>query len=296
MARKRKRETVKLRGLDGTNPLGVLAALGVQAAFFGDDDPPNLWWSDDYTPCAIVDAGVEEIANRAMARFAESARGAALSPDMSAKGASALKFQTREAARRYLESARNAGDWDAALASALVCEGPLSGKGDSKQTDFYFMAGPQQFLSIARKILSQVTERHVVENLMFPWKYRDSGKGASFSWDAAYEAEALSVRERGGRYTNLGAEALALMGLSFHPVFGRRRPATAGCGSDRNGRFFDWVLWNRPASPDVTRFLSNMDYGDKRLASRFGVFRLLRSRIRISDYGYGAFSPARALR
>lgn len=290
----RKRDPVKLRGLDGMNPLGVLAALGVQAAFFGDDDPPNLWWSDDYAPRAIVDAGVEEIAERAMARFEESKLGAALSPDTSLKGASTLKFPTREGTRAYLESARNAGEWDAALASALVCEGPLSGKGDSKQTDFYFMAGRQHFLPMARNVL-QVKAERVVADLTAPWEYRDSAKGSTLKWDAAQDAEALSVRESGGVYTNLGAEALALMGLTFHPVFGRRRPVTAGCGSDGNGRFFDWVLWNRPASPDVTRFLSNMDCENEPLARRFGVFRALRSRIRRFGQGYGAFSPARVL-
>ena len=39
-----------LPGLEGTNPLGFLAALGVQVAFANEDEQPRLWWSDDVTP------------------------------------------------------------------------------------------------------------------------------------------------------------------------------------------------------------------------------------------------------
>ena len=55
-----------LTGLEGTNPLGFLAALGVQAVFMDEDERPRLWWSADVTPHAIVDDGftVERIADQ----------------------------------------------------------------------------------------------------------------------------------------------------------------------------------------------------------------------------------------
>ena len=39
---------VHLTGLEGTNPLGFLAAVGVQVAFDTEPDHPRLWWSDDF--------------------------------------------------------------------------------------------------------------------------------------------------------------------------------------------------------------------------------------------------------
>ena len=33
-----------LTGLEGTNPLGFLAALGVQTAFTDEAQQPRLWW------------------------------------------------------------------------------------------------------------------------------------------------------------------------------------------------------------------------------------------------------------
>lgn len=296
---KRNGVPIVLRGLDGTNPMGALAALGVQAAFWGDDEPPNLWWTNDHTPCAVVDAGIGEIAERAMSRFAESARGAALAPSGTAgaaKGASALKFPTPADTKEYLLGARNAGEWDAALASALVCEGARSEKGDSKQTDFYFAAGPQRFLDTARNVLRDVSESDVATALESPWTYADKAKSRSFGWDSAHDAEFTAVGEERESFTNIGAEALALIGLAFHPVFGasgRRKTATAGCGDSRGiGRYFDWPLWDCPASPDAVRVLSNMDYGRKSILGRLGVFRVMRSRIRRNPHGYGIFSPS----
>ena len=46
-----------LTGLEGTNPLAFLAAIGVQTAFADEEAQPRLWWSDDVTPHAVVDHG-----------------------------------------------------------------------------------------------------------------------------------------------------------------------------------------------------------------------------------------------
>ena len=55
-----------LTGLEGTNPMGFLAAIGVQTAFSDEDMQPYLWWSDDVTPHAMVDDrfGVERITDQ----------------------------------------------------------------------------------------------------------------------------------------------------------------------------------------------------------------------------------------
>ena len=56
----------RLDGLEGTNPLGFLAALGVQVAFAHESQQPRLWWSDDVTPRAVVDnrLGIDQIVDR----------------------------------------------------------------------------------------------------------------------------------------------------------------------------------------------------------------------------------------
>ena len=58
-----------LTGLEGTNPLGFLAALGVQVAFASESRQPRLWWSNDVTPHAVVDGdfSTDRIADQALA-------------------------------------------------------------------------------------------------------------------------------------------------------------------------------------------------------------------------------------
>ena len=63
---------IHLRGLEGTNPLGFLAALGVQVAFANNREQPRLWWSEDITPHAITNREfpVDRIAAQALEVFA----------------------------------------------------------------------------------------------------------------------------------------------------------------------------------------------------------------------------------
>ena len=71
-----------LTGLEGTNPLGFLAALGVQVVFSSEPRQPRLWWSDDVTPHAVVDGNfsVDQIADQALEVFAEWSRSPAVNP------------------------------------------------------------------------------------------------------------------------------------------------------------------------------------------------------------------------
>jgi len=71
-----------LPGLEGTNPLGFLAALGVQVIFENESEQPRLWWSDDVSPHGVVDVSitVERITDQALKVFPLWARSPALSP------------------------------------------------------------------------------------------------------------------------------------------------------------------------------------------------------------------------
>ena len=71
-----------LTGLEGTNPLAFLAALGVQEAFASDSDQPRLWWSDDIIPHAIVGGkfSIERIADRALDVFSKWKNSSLLNP------------------------------------------------------------------------------------------------------------------------------------------------------------------------------------------------------------------------
>jgi len=293
-----------LLGLEGTNPLGFLAALGVQVAFANDDEQTRLWWSDDVVPHAVVDEEftVDRIAGRASEAFAYWNKSPAMNPRRTdgskmPKG-DELKL-VPEDIRTYLGQAARC-DWSGGLATALVAEGSLDNQRAAKPSDFYFMAGQQKFLDTAGKILNAVTRKDIESGLEGPWRYES--EVPSLGWDVTDDrvyALRASNPSPEKKLTNPGPEALALLGLSLHPVFaGRGRTDTQGCSGSWKSGWYSWPLWRTPASPRAVKSLLAHAYDHPAASNRdrwyraWGVSTILRSPIRRTDQGgYGTFGP-----
>ena len=300
----------RLAGLEGTNPLGFLAALGVQVAFAGEDEQARLWWSDDITPRAVVDDEftVERIVDQALRVVARWEQSPAVNPrrlDGSAmpKG-DELKLGPSDV-RNYLRSGvDDPGDHSSALTSALVAEGSLDKQGVAKPSDLYFTAGQQKFLDMIREILRGVRRKDILVSLTGPWDYQN--ELPSLGWDVVddrvYALRANDPAPKSGpdpKRINPGAEALAVLGLSLHPVFaGRERTLTQGCSGSWKAGHYSWPLWRRPASLHGVKSLLAHAYDhptamDRRIWFRaWGVVTILRSPIhRSGQGGYGTFGP-----
>ena len=296
-----------LSGLEGTNPLGFLAALGVQVAFATEDEQPRLWWSDDITPHAVVDETftADRIADAALAAFERWRSGPAANPRREDGSpmprGDDLKLKA-EHIRTYLELAGEPAV-GGSFASALVAEGSLDNKGDAKPTDFYFTAGQQKFLDTARKILNAASHTEVLTALEGPWRYESDVP--SLGWDVTDDRTyALRANNPSSekKLTNPGAEALALLGLSLYPAFAdadKGRTATPGCTGKWKAGSYSWPLWRRPATPYVVKSLLAHAYDHQAASGRdryyraWGVSNILRSPIRRTDQGgYGTFGPS----
>ena len=300
----------RLAGLEGTNPLGFLAALGVQVAFGGEDEQTRLWWSDDITPRAVVDEvfTVERIVDQALHVVARWEKSPAVNPrrldgSVMPKG-DELKLGPSDV-RNYLRSGvDDPGDHSNSLTSALVAEGSLDKQGVAKPSDLYFTAGQQKFLDMTRGILRGVTRKDILAGLTGPWDYQN--ELPSLGWDVVddrvYALRATDPAPKSGpdpKRTNAGAEALAVLGLSLHPVFaGRERTLTQGCSGSWKAGHYSWPLWRRPASLHAIKSLLAHAYDhptamDRRIWFRaWGVRTILRSPIRRSGQGgYGTFGP-----
>ena len=294
----------RLRGLEGTNPLAFLAALGVQVAFTTEDEQPRLWWSDDVTPHAVVDEEftIDRVATRALEAFAHWKDSLAINPrrtDGSAmpKG-DELKLRLEDI-KVYLSQAAECG-WSGPLAASLVAEGSLDKQGVAKPSDFYFAAGQIKFLVAARKILDAVTHDEIVTGLEGPWRY--DSQAPSLGWDVT-DDRVYALRANNPspekKLTNPGPEALALLGLSLHPVFaGRGRTDTQGCSGSWKSGWYSWPLWRTPATPRAVKALLAHAYDHPAASNRdrwyrsWGVSAILRSPIRRADQGgYGTFGP-----
>ena len=293
-----------LTGLEGTNPLGFLAALGVQVAFASESQQPRLRWSDDVTPHAVMDGDftIDQLADQALYAFAKWNNSLAVNPrrpDGSAipKG-DELKLAPADM-RMYLSQVRQC-DSGGALITALMAEGSLDKQGVAKPSDFYFTAGNMKFLDITRKVLSGVSREDMFAGFKGPWSYQS--KLSSLMWDVSDDrvyALRANDPQNEKKLTNPGPESLAILGLSLHPVFGSRdRTLTQGCSGSWKTGCYSWPLWSKPASARAVKSLLAHAYDHPFAADRqpwyraWGVSKIFRSPIRRSEQGgYGTFGP-----
>ena len=282
-----------LTGLEGTNPLGFFAALGVQVAFEGTADMPRLWWSDDVVPHAVVDnsCSVEEITDRAMEVLPAWLESPAISTALEPSGD--VKFKESDIAT-YLARSRNS-EPGSRLAACLVAQGSLDNSGVAKPTDLYFTAGQQKFLKMVKDVLNGVTAEDLKIGLTGPWPYQS--ELSSLMWDVVDDSNyALSASDpsKGKKRTNPGAEALAILGISKYPVFGSSgRTLTQGASGSWKRGSFTWPIWSKPASHRVVAsLLAHGDSAHADLLPAWGITRVMQSAIRRSSQGgYGTFGP-----
>ena len=297
-----------LPALEGSNPLGFLAALGVLDTVDRAGYAVTLRWTDDLVPQAVLGGAgdldeVIDVLDRDRSRWSSSLVLAFPpgKPLSDAKPDAKLLTQWFRAAA----DARDGSDAD--MLCAIVAEGAFDRSGKAKPTHLHFTAGQQQFLEMVRTLAAEVDAERLREAICGPWRH-DSPM-PSLSWDARGErVYAVRATNPSGekRLGVPGADWLAFRGLICYPVtLDGRSLRTTGCDADWKRSAFRWPLWSVPASSRVIRSLvgdaslvSEEAWGVRRrrtrpspsdLAAR-GVISVLECPIRRSDQGgYGSF-------
>ncbi len=294
-----------LGGLPGDNPLGFLAALGIQVALADQGADHNLHWTDGPIPHPVLSPArsFDEIGQAVRAVAEAWLEGTALAESIDLR----LKLKPDEI-RPYLKRGRDAGA-SGLLSACLLAENSLDNNGKAKPSDLYFTAGQQKFVSMARTILSEVTQEEIVDDMTKPWSYHSDRE--SLMWDSVDDRlHALSAadptKSQNPKLTNPGAEALAVIGLSRYPCFASPQGTlTQGCSGGWKRGAFVWPLWLVPASRRAVRsLLAHVGADVETKAARrraewyrsWGLSRVLESQIRRSDQGgYGTFGPPRVV-
>ena len=294
-----------LGGLPGDNPLGFLAALGIQVALADQGADHNLHWTDGPIPHPVLSPArsLDEIGQAVRAVAEAWLEGTALDESIDLR----LKLKPDEI-RLYLKRGRDAGA-SGLLSACLLAENSLDNNGKAKPSDLYFTAGKQKFVSMARTILSEVTQEEIFDDMTKPWSYHSDRE--SLMWDSVDDRlHALSAadptKSQNPKLTNPGAEALAVIGLSRYPCFASPQGTlTQGCSGGWKRGAFVWPLWLVPASGRAVRsLLAQVGADAETKAARrraewyqsWGLSRVMESQIRRSDQGgYGTFGPPRVV-
>lgn len=264
-APRREWHELPLPGLDGANPLAFLAALGTLRVADREFGGARLSWKvcGHWVPVLHLPRETEpaELVTALMAHDARTRRCFTFAEDLKIPHEEYTAFQ-HEAAKGC-ESDPEFAQFLAAYANPLVTvqAGPNAGK--TKPSEFYFIAGRQQFLAQVRKIAAETKPEHITKCLFEVWRYDDPLEGLSLRWDPLDDSRyATRWRnpsgdpERKKRGSVLGANRLAVEALALFPCFARgTRLATTGFVPIARSPFFVWPLWTAARSSDAVRSL-----------------------------------------
>ncbi len=296
---------IQIVGVNGSNPLGFLAALGLLRVV----PRVKLGFSEDGSFQAFVD-GLDQSESDLAALVAADA-------ETAASGKAPWRFTYTKAAtkrkgpqvvadlkpppdnfKKFLATCIEAwvagNDEAASYAVAYGTDIAVDNKGNTKPTAFHFTAANQTFLGAVEAVRASVTQEWVETSL-----FRGHGErpGSNLRWDPGAERNwALMANNPSDDGTRVDAplEWLAFRGLPLLPSFPRgSRIITTGVDGRGDDMTFTWPLWSTPASLLTIRSALQVDWtaGAKERAAR-GVFAICSSAIRRTSQGFGNFGPS----
>ena len=293
-----------LNGLDGSNPLGFLAAIGTLRIATEANSSANwrVSWKEQgghWSPVLLGDItltadGLIELLMPALTEMKD-----------------AFKFDNDltincEEFRKVAQSASNAADFTnrhyADFIAAFGCDSlPISVK-DSRIQDTALRtmsgAGHQHFIGSMRELVGSTKSDQLRASLFEVWQYSDDKP--SLRWDPLDDRRyALRWKEPSGDpvRTMRGANRLAVEALPLFPTTPRERRLHTTGFSQRGGEvLFSWPIWDVALSIEVVRSLLSLNElqkprPDRNNLSALGVVEIYRSQ-RITRDKYRNFRPA----
>lgn len=301
---------IVLTGLDGSNPLGFLAGLGVLNTLADRGGRPTLSWQPGVWHAVVEDDTLRDrdalIAALVQDRATWSDEGCLALKYTKGKKASAWDLKPPPGRfRSYLIDLVSRSEpgcrREVDFAASFATESARDNNGNTKPTALHFTAGQQEFLGTVGELRNAVTPADLKEAVFGPWRY--ARKLKILGWDCT-AARVYALRSddpsKADKLGVPGADWLAFRGLSFLPVVPRgQQILTTGCSGGWKTGQFCWPLWN----VDLTRMTVRAVLQTPALAElpertrrARGISAVFASAIRRSDQGgYGSFAPAMAL-
>ncbi|MFO7181193.1 MAG: hypothetical protein DIU78_021005 [Pseudomonadota bacterium] len=288
-----------LPGLDGSDPLGFLAAIGLLRIVSRFDTEAQLrfvrsgnWIAAITTtnPDAIEDLVLEDLARLRKEHPAiDFARN---TEDRKVQDLKPPPADFRALMRSVMDDEEGAAFF-AAYATGVA----VDGSGQTKPTSFHLTAGQQRFMDAVLDILEHVTRDDLVEALNGPWIGREGVKNLRFRAASERLRALLSFDpSKEPARTEVGAYWLAFQGLPCFPCVpvGFRVRTTGIRGSGKN-ESFTWPIWTVPLTYSPARAvvgLRNLARLSAHDRARHGIGEIFTAKIDRNSQGYGNFAAA----
>lgn len=290
---------ILLRGIDGANPLGFLAAVGTLCALSRDASNAQLHWekhTNAWRPVLTVEAPVGE---KAFVEHLHTKLASSIPTEVFALGdnPSVPLDVFRSYAQTSMDAALNGERTRADFAAAFAGEYPTDKDNKVPDTALRTMsgAGHQHFLKFMRNFIEQVRPEHLHKVLFDVWRYDDPVQNMTLRWDPSDDnryalrwSDPSGDSDRKSMGSMWGANRLAIEALPLLPTFPtHRRLETTGFHTQGARKtHWTWPIWDAPAGVDTVRSLLDMadihrsDHPGtqpQRLAAR-GIVEVYRSR------------------
>ena len=290
---------IELKGLDGSNLLAYLAALGtlrvLTLAEPGRD--VRMRWVDRGYWMPVVHGTSAETADEFLSLLAQRVCGEEsadavwkIGKDLTL-GCGEFGDRMREGVAKAAHEQRVSVDFLAAFGSDVYGAGPK--RELMSDTGFRTMsgAGHQHFLGFMLELAAGTEVEHLRRALLAPWDYADGRP--SLRWDAAdFRPHALRAVDPSGDpiKTMRGANRLAIEALPLFPTAPKtRRIRTTAFQEGDNGTEIWWPIWTDAL--ELGTVASLLAAGDARV--RPGVAQVYRA-ARFTEGKYRNFSPSKA--
>jgi hypothetical protein len=291
---------IELTGLDGSNLLAYLAALGTLRVltFAEPDRRVQMRWVDRGYWMPVVQGTSADTPDEFLTLLAHRVCGEE-SVDDAWKIGKDLTLSCEEFGDKIREAVKGSGheqrvtvDFLAAFGSDVY--GALPKRELISDTAFRTMsgAGHQHFLGFMLELAAGTDAEHLRRSLLAPWDYADGRP--SLRWDAAdYRPHALRAVDPSGDpiKTMRGANRLAIEALPLFPTAPQaRRVRTTAFQEGDNGAEVWWPIWTDALELGTVGSL--LAAGDERV--RPGVAQVYRA-ARFTEGKYRNFSPSKAM-
>lgn len=312
-----------LPGLDGTNPLGFLAALGVLRALSVHSCNNNLslhWisnagtWQPLFEVAMSKDEFVCELTNALpqvdemfeLRLIEESIKASPMNKKQQPKWRDKLRFP-HNLYRDYLQRLTDQPNTSHAHFAAAWASGTEVEVVDNidvaRRTRFDFTAGNQAFVKMARDARATVNHSSLTNCLFGSWNYVTGAP--SMRWDPMDEGRRYALQANDPQSSSKNpimaepvANALALQALPLFPMIPMADHANQpGFGIHNSVRSFTWPIWTMPMSLDlVSCLLTLITPSDVNHSLRArGIEAVYRSTIVMPSDRYRNFTPAQRI-
>ena len=262
--------SILLRGLDGSNPLAFLAALGTLRTLslslpnetvkmnwerFEGAWRPRVWCSLASDGDAIIER-LDEILAKAADRFCFTI-GDNLNLPAGEFRTHLLKSIKHVEALTH-PATRIDADFLAAFGSDVITNDDATMQDTALRT--MSGAGHQHFLKFFRELVSKTDADHLRRTLFLKWDYGDEGRGMNLRWDPLDDRRyALRWEDPSSdpSKTMRSANRLAIEAMPLLPTM----PTADGLatttfeGKGARGTYFVWPIWKTPISPNILQSL-----------------------------------------